>query len=529
MLFLGQTASAQTAAPCPTVKMQVERLPDLNIPRIGHSVVCVGNEVVVAGGHTSGFVPTATAEYYSDGKWHLVPTVYTHDQGMVAITQEGEVMLAGGFEKELGIGQTFTIELYDPATHTFRGYGCLDQKRCFAKTLPLDSGRIVISGNWYHDDCIEIYDGTRQCKYVKPVAQHRTLPHIIRTAKDNAIVFSAVDYHANAFDTIIIDRLKGAPFTVPLFEEWRPVCPLTSYHGACFIGDEAKGDYTSLIQVLRSDSLMAIAQVKGEDFSLLPTTCPIPMQSQWGRICWYAPILADRNRGRAYIVGYGEDVPAHAGDHRFYVAAIDYLHRPAPLTLYYSEPQDSVGRYQPVLTGDGDVMIVGGILHHHNNYDPVSTVLLLRVGGHQAPAASPRKAWMWWLLLSVGLIALVAGVSFLRRPKQKMAEEESEPDTDDLETDIEPDIEADDDTEATDDIPPLLEELMERICQYMEEQQPFLNSTLKLQDLADALDSNRSYISSCIRKQRGCSFSQFVNIYRVEYAMMGSYCSVYAP
>ena len=50
------------------VKIEVERLADLNTPRTGHATLCVGGEMVVAGGHTTGFVPTATAEYYADDK-----------------------------------------------------------------------------------------------------------------------------------------------------------------------------------------------------------------------------------------------------------------------------------------------------------------------------------------------------------------------------------------------------------------------------------------------------------------------------
>ena len=52
-----------------------ERLPDLNIPRADHSVFVVGGEPTVVGGHTDGFVPTATAEYFSYGEWHLLETV----------------------------------------------------------------------------------------------------------------------------------------------------------------------------------------------------------------------------------------------------------------------------------------------------------------------------------------------------------------------------------------------------------------------------------------------------------------------
>ena len=59
---------------------------------------------------------------------------------------------------------------------------------------------------------------------------------------------------------------------------------------------------------------------------------------------------------------------------------------------------------------------------------------------------------------------------------------------------------------------------MQRIYRLMEEQQPYLNSELKVQDVADALGSNRTYVSNCIKNIRGCSFSQFVNGYRIEYA-----------
>lgn len=485
----------------PMVKMQVERLPDLNIPRQGHSVFCVNGEVVAAGGHTTNFVPTQTAEYYRDGEWHLMQMAYPHDQGLAAFTEQGKVLLAGGHEKELGIGQTFTLELYDPATHSFKGYGCLDKKRCFAAALPMDSGRIVISGNWFQDDGIELYDGSRQCQEVKPVAQHRSYPYIIRTAKDNAIIFGARDIHADDFDTIIIDRLKGEPFTVPLFKTWRPLCPLSGFHSACFIGDEAKDDFTNLIPVAQGDSLIAIARVQGEAFSLLPTASPIPMRSQWGAICWYAPVLADRNLGRAYIMGYGENYPTDTGNHRFYALAIDYQSTPSPVTLYYSEPVDSAGRYQPVLTDSGDLMVVGGILQQNNNYDAASTVFLLHVGTDPSAPAESRQSLLWlWLFLVSLLLAAIAVTAILLRRRQKSApaKDSAQPE--------------DSDATAADTV------LMERICRYMEEQQPFLNSELKVQDVTDALSTNRTYISNCIRSQRGCSFSQFVNTYRIEYA-----------
>jgi YesN/AraC family two-component response regulator len=59
---------------------------------------------------------------------------------------------------------------------------------------------------------------------------------------------------------------------------------------------------------------------------------------------------------------------------------------------------------------------------------------------------------------------------------------------------------------------------MQRICDLMEQQQLFKDSNLKLSDVADALGTNRTYISTCIRNYNGSSFSLFVNAYRVEYA-----------
>jgi YesN/AraC family two-component response regulator len=59
---------------------------------------------------------------------------------------------------------------------------------------------------------------------------------------------------------------------------------------------------------------------------------------------------------------------------------------------------------------------------------------------------------------------------------------------------------------------------MHKICALMESKKLYLNSDLKLNDVADALNTNRNAISSCINSQRGCSFSQFVSGYRIDHA-----------
>lgn len=62
--------------------MEYDRLPDLQTPRCAHGFTVAGGKLCAFGGHTTGFVPVATAEYFSDGEWHTIPMTYPHDGGI---------------------------------------------------------------------------------------------------------------------------------------------------------------------------------------------------------------------------------------------------------------------------------------------------------------------------------------------------------------------------------------------------------------------------------------------------------------
>lgn len=472
---------------CPVVKLAIERLPDLNVPRAGHQTFYINNEMVVVGGHTSGFVPTPTAEYFRDGQWHLMETVYKHDQGFAIPMKSGKVMIAGGHELDLGIGHIFSVELYDPINHHFEGYGCLDKKRSWAECLELDSGKVIITGNWYESDRLEQYNGNILFDSVKEVSQARTLPYLFRTAKDNAIIMGGIDEYDHRLDTIVIDRLHGKPFTLPFFDTWHPAAFLAykMEHRAIdsFIGDEEKGIYAYLMAVEDSTGQMAIAKVEGEQISLLNTQSEVPMKSQWGDISYFTTVIIDRKVGRGYMVG-------HDDGGRLYVLFIDYTKEPAPLTLYYSEPQEYIGYHTPVLTAEGNLMMAGGITN--NNFKPYASALLLCV---RTPAASSASPWLW--VVSGLAVLLVAAASFLlwrsrRRPTPTVAEVANEEKSE--------------------------EPLFPEICKLMEEQKVYLNSNLKVGDVAVELDVPSRMVSDSIKANRGCSFAQFINGYRIEYA-----------
>ena len=476
-------------ANCPVVRVEAERLPDMNVPRSGHSALLLNGEVTVVGGHTSGFVLTPTIEYLEGGKWQQLQTVYTHDGGISIVMASGKVLLAGGFKDNLGIGQSFEVELYDPATHESKGFGCLDQKRVSGAAVELDSGRVMITGNWYTDDGIEMFDGKTSFSHVRNVSQSRYLPHVFRTSDGDAVIVAGYDERGNPLDTIVIDRLYGEPFRNELFDNWRPLhYDLAQHSDDSFIGDKTKGEFRYLMPVENEDGQLAIIDVRDTIFTPLPTSAPVPMQSQWGAIKYITPVYADRQHQRGYVVGFDKT-------NRLYALCIDYAKSPAALTLYHTDPLPEAGMLTiPVLTAEGNLILTGGIsLEPNSNFSPMASVWLLRFNDDGSETAG-INSWLWGVVAAVLLAAGVAVYVFRRRKPQPEPVER-------LETVTKGD-----------------EQLMQRICQLMDEKQLYLQQGLKVSDIASALGINSRYVSDCVKAVKGCSLTQFVNEYRVEHA-----------
>lgn len=476
---------------CPMVKIEAVRLPHLNVARSGHSTFCANGEVVVVGGHTTGFVPTATAEYLKDGEWHLMKTVYAHDQGFFLPLRSGKVMIGGGHEQHLGIGQIFATEFYDPKTHTFTGWGCLDKKRCMAGAVELDDGKVYITGNWYNDDSWERYDGAVNNTPVKEIRSGRSYPYVFRTAKDNAIVLGNADIHGNVPDTFLITPLKGEPFTDPLFDTWRPLHAHQQHLSADnFIGNEAKGIYAYLMLVENKAGQYAIIKTENGKFSLFSTKQPIPSKSKWGRIHYFTSVITDQKRNRGYVMGADDN-------HRFYILCICLSD--AALTLYYTDPLPDVGNTTPVLTPCGNLIMTGGSLE--SNFAPYATAVLLPVSEdpEQAGGISP----LVWLLVGVLLLILllVAGNLIYKHYHDKHTCPNPVGGKAGCEKEVSPN-----------------ESLMQRIETLMEQERPYLRNDLKVTDVADMLGAGSRAVSDAINQNRNMSFSAFVNSYRIAYA-----------
>ncbi len=511
MALLPLAAQAKgDAATCPVVKIEAERLADLNIPREGTLLLCLNGEPTVIGSHTTNFVPTPTIEYFKDGKWHVVQMAYGHDDGFAVELSTGQVLIGGGHEHNLGIGQSFEVELYDPLSHTCEGFGSLDTKRALASALALDDGRAVIAGNWYHEDAVEMYDGKGGFVGVKGVSCGRATPYILRTAKDDAIIFTPINSKGQFTPHPVIDRLRGEAYSEPLLEEWGlPGGYYANNSASAFIGNESQGDYSYLLMVENEQGQAAIARVTNGQFSLLPTDVPVPMACQWGKIYYDATIYADRRDRRAYLLGSDPDKYCQSPKldaARVYILTIDYATVPARLTLGYTDVLKDFDVRSALMTADGDLMMAGGV-PMQNNFKPSGATWLLHVSA-RAQAAGMGFPWWGWALIVLAIAALAAGLVWLLRHRKSTPVIETEtPSEEPCEKVQEATVAGTDDTE-----------LMQRICQVMEQHQLFMNPNLKITDLATTLGTNRSAISACINSQRNCSFPQFVNTYRVAYA-----------
>ena len=497
---------------CPVVKIEVEQLPDLNTPRAGHALFYANGELTVAGGHTNGFVPTQTAEYYKDGKWHTMQMTYIHDNSLSVVLKSGKVLLAGGCEQPAGIGQTIHAEIYDPQAHTFRGFGNLLQGRVWASALELDSGQVVIAGNWYAQDGIELFhepqsgkgdnNDKRSFTYIKEVSAQRSNPYIFRMADGDALILGSNDNRGESLRCNFADRLKGDTLHIPLLESWHPLTIVPHNDATSLIGDESKNDFTYLMPVQDSTGQVAIARINGTDITLMPTACPIPMVCQGDSIEYFTNVIVDRQDHHAYLLGISSKIHTAAEKNPLYVLCIDYdqasANSGAPMTLYYTQPQEVAPDYTPILTPEGNLLIAGG-LAGSSNYTPSSAVRLLRVGREPEMATNGISSWWDWIWLGIAILVLTATLqTYLWR--KKPTSEASQP-KDQTSTDSEADA-----------------LLMQRINDVMEKEKLYLDSDLKLSDLATALGTNRNAISSCINSQYGSSFSQFVNSYRINYA-----------
>ena len=488
LLFCGIPGEAGNDGKC--IQMTVERLPDLNVPRNAHTAAFVNGELTVIGGHTTGFIPTNTAEYYRDGAWHLIDSYFPHDYGFGVVLSPEEILVGGGCAEAFGEGQTQGVELYSALTHSFTPLPIMDQHRTRPTAARLSDGTVLISGNWYSADYTSTYSVPGGPATVRRSALQRVSPYIFQTSPDNAIIFSSVGTRDEALEPIV-ERLQGEPFEVPLLQEWEDWTPLDGGQmSQFFIGDEAVGGYAWLFPALRkADGQPGLIKVIGEDFSVLETERPLSLEGPEGEeLTNHLVLLADRENSCAWIV------QSILGMNRIYVTKVEYGKAlrggKAPVTLYRADlPEDLPGPYtmNPVLLPGGRIAFMGG-RPGLDEYYPIASAFIL----HTEPL--PEKSRLPWLLGLIAGMLFASALVFLalRLSRKAAAPQESARET-------------------------VFTDMMTRIQTLMEEKELFKRPDLKVEDLAAELGTNVAYVRGCISGTYGGSFKSFVNEYRIRY------------
>lgn len=505
--------------PSAALRMTVERLPDLNIPRSGHVLAELGGELTVIGGHTTGFVPTLTAEYYRDGAWHLVETLYPHDFGFGVVLPSEEVLVGGGCSEPFGVGQTFGVELYDPETHGFDSLPILDRKTgARTNAARLSDGRIIVAGSWYAGDAVSAYSLETGGSFLFNPTVARSMPFILQSAPDNALILSSEDTQGGEC-AAVADRLQGGPVEVPLLREWTEWgCTEMQQMSQFFIGEERVGGYAWLFPALRKeDGQLGLIKVIGEAFSVLETEEPLAMESPEGAALTFPACLIDKTEECAWLV------QSEPGTERIYATRVDYglalQGGRAPVARYAAELPDGLRApvsSPPVLLSGGRIAFVGG-LEFPDNYHPDPVAFIL----HTEPL--PREAGFPWWIVAVGSLLAGAGVFVVRRRcHPELAEGSLDSARDDS------GVEARDDETRHSGLDPESQDagsqsgepptLLSRIVSLMEKDELWRQKGLKVSDLATRLGTNATYISACINGQAGKSFPELLNDYRLRQA-----------
>lgn len=498
LLLAGNVLYAAEAETAPFRAMRWEKLPDLNIPRAGHQLLLAGSEMVVVGGHTEGFIRTATAEYFSDGAWHTLKTLYPHDNGFSVRLPNGEFLLGGGCSEDFGVGQSYGVERYIPESRTFTAFPILDIKRTLASAAVLPDGRILVSGNWYTDDAIGLSDGTGPFETEQQVSQGRMCPYVFPDGRNGAVIFGSISSTGEQ-QTAIVDCLGGPSYIPELFERWIPHADFHSIRmDDCKAVDPQTGREAYLFRANDPDGNQAILCFSEGAFSRIQTDHEIPLAGPWGPIVWERYVQVDRVRGVALIEGWGDDA-------RSYLLYVNYLPafrgEAAPLLVYYTDPLPERLYGPTVILPDGRFVKTGGHIPHDpmGNYNPSAAVFAFSPFAETAAAAGTRPIWP---LVLIALLVLAAAVVILVRRRSRQSEQAS-PEAD---------------PEGPKEERKKESELFARVAALMETEELFRRKGLSVADIATQLGSNTKYISNCINTQARCSFNEYLNGHRIRYA-----------
>ncbi len=373
----GKTATCKVTVAPPTIsftKMAITQLPDMLEPKSDHSVFVANGELVVAGGHTTGFVISSEAEYYSGGSWHTMTMKAPHDFPFGLLLSNGKFMIGGGASSNYGVGASTAVETYDPTTHEFTTFASLVNPRLMGRAIELANGEVVVSGNWYTTNSIEVYKPSdNKFHHMVYTSSNMYQPYVFRIAANQSMAFGPASNQGEVYN--------GEDFYTETLAAYSSYTPIISAGNQLMdqylIGNYATDDYRYLILGKSSAGKFGLILINGKTATVVPTDVEIPTTYN-NEPLYYAGPIVDRSKNIAYLVGSNSGTTV-----TFIVVAIDYSKiattgGKAELKGYYSDPVTNAAPASGssmTLMPDGQIVLTGGI--YNSNYTPFKTVYTL--------------------------------------------------------------------------------------------------------------------------------------------------------
>ena len=301
--------------PKPAVKALVyEELPSMKTARKGHvSFATDDGDIVVAGGHTTGFALTQTAERLHDGAWESLSIAHPHDGSSVTRLPDGRVLVCGGFSSGSGVGQSKVTDIYDASTHSFSSAAALVQDRAMAVgVLTGVDNHVLLSGNWYNSDQqFELWDGSGWTSFGSKSAQMHD-PFMVSGGDGVVYVFGCFNPWGNNID-LTVYKVNTKEKTVQELGS----CGMSEYvpwhrHGSFGVDPASsltpQGALLFIAKKSTKDSdptyLMCFdpATENAKELAALPTAIEGLNQTLY----YSSNVLVNKDRGEAYVIGcYG--------------------------------------------------------------------------------------------------------------------------------------------------------------------------------------------------------------------------------
>ena len=474
--------------------LQVERLASLNAPRGQHRTLMMGGELTVIGGHTDGFRPLETLEYFAGGAWHEVPMNYSHDNGFAIPLADETVLIGGGSAEAFGIGQSWGVEIYDPSSHSARAVGILDRKRTLSSAHPMPDGRVLVAGNWYAEDALAIFDPVTGFSTVKELSSGWERPYILPSLEGDYLVFGP-ESNSGVPASALVERLLGDAYVQPLLEKWELAYNLgAGSHSNC-IG----GNTYLLTAKRRDDGEMGLLKVSDGIFSEVALDAPIPLVGSDGQaLDWMTPVQVDPPRRQAWMQAIDRE-----GQYHF--ARIDYdaVLDGGSASVDFFRAACPEGRFAlglALLTPDGRLVLAGGVAQDERKTEIVDDNFATAEdvwAFHLEPLAEAGFPWGWLL----GGILLSGGACFLieRHFRKRHPAGDDTPETSVANTKLRTD-------------------LMTQMSSLIEEKELYRRKNLRINDVATELATNKTYISAILNNLSGEKFTSLITRYRIEYA-----------